>query len=123
MCLRLHSDIKCDRTSLQVFTTSNSLRNIILPNSITSKETGAYYFKDTCVANLQALDNFFSVETKPTNLIVCACVQVANIFECPALRQHSCSKYDKRNCKKDKGNRCKWNKKNKRKMANAILNH
>merc|ERR1740136_322360 len=86
MCLRLHSDIKCDRTSLQVFTTSNSLRNIILPNSITSKETGAYYFKDTCVANLQALDNFFSVETNPTNLIVCDCVQVANIFECPALR-------------------------------------
>jgi len=68
-----------------------SLRSIILPNSITSKGTGADYFQDTCVANLTAVDTFFSVETNPTNLIVCDCVQVANIFECPAVSCALCS--------------------------------
>merc|ERR1719246_294109 len=56
----------------------SSLQNIILPNSITSKGKGADYFEDTCVADLPAVNAFFSVVTKPTNFNVCNCV------ECPA---------------------------------------
>merc|ERR1711957_894194 len=35
---------------------------------------GADYFNDTCVADLPAVDAFFTVENKPTNLIVRDCV-------------------------------------------------
>jgi len=89
---------------------SSFLQNIILPNSITSKGYGADYFNDTCVEDLEAVDAFFSVETKPTNLIICNCVQVANIFECrafdtaapttaPTEVQDSCANLKRKKCK------------------------
>jgi len=70
---------------VDVFSYSNSLRNIILPNSITSMGTGADFFKGSCVADLPAVNAFFSGETERTNLVVCNCTQVAHYTECRAF--------------------------------------